>query len=64
MQRDDFRTDLPVSRGQWAAIATNAVALAGEPQPTSRAEATQLLARQHLAAANRGITLPDPPSTH
>lgn len=45
MQRDDYRTDLPVSRGQWQAIARALCTLAGEPPPDNRFEATELLAR-------------------
>jgi hypothetical protein len=45
MQRDDFRDDLPVSRGQWRAIALALLAQAAEPAPTSRMAATRLLVR-------------------
>lgn len=45
MHRDDFRDDLPVSRGQWHAIAAAALELLGLDQPTSRAGATEALVR-------------------
>lgn len=51
MQRDDYRDDLPVSRGQWRAIATALVKQAGEAVPASRYQATVLLAR--LSEAHR-----------
>lgn len=51
MQRDDYRDDLPVSRGQWKAIAEAALGRLGEPAPTTRLEATTLQARFAAAAA-------------
>lgn len=53
MQRDDFRTDLNVSRGQWRAIAMAALTHAGEPVPTSRMEATELLVRLTIGHRDR-----------
>lgn len=50
MQRDDFRTDLPVSRGQWRAIAVAALARMGEATPDSRMGATELLVRFECGA--------------
>lgn len=43
MQRDDFRTDLPVSRGQWKDIAIAALGLLGEEAPANRYEGTVTL---------------------
>lgn len=51
MQRDDFRDDLPVSRGQWKALALSALDRMGEPAPASRVEATELLVRFRRGAA-------------
>lgn len=45
MQRDDFRSDLPVSRGQWQALAIAALDRLGEAAPASRMDATELLVR-------------------
>jgi hypothetical protein len=45
MMKDDFDPTLPVSRGQWRAIAEATLALSGEPAPDSRFAATELLVR-------------------
>lgn len=45
MQADDFRADLPVSRGQWKRIAELASQLLGERPPADRFAATVLLVR-------------------
>jgi hypothetical protein len=45
MQRDDYDDQLPVSRGQWRAIAEAFLDQAGEPHPDSRLAATILIAR-------------------
>lgn len=45
MQRDDFRDDLPVSRGQWRALALCSLDRLGEAAPTTRMDATELLVR-------------------
>jgi hypothetical protein len=46
MQRDDFRDDLPVSRGQWRAIACLLCELTDSVEiPSTRAEATELIVR-------------------
>jgi hypothetical protein len=45
VQRDDFRDDLPVSRGQWRALARAALHRLGEGAPESRMDATELLVR-------------------
>jgi hypothetical protein len=45
MQRDDFRDDLPVTRGQWRLIAEHLCRLAGEPVPASRVGALELVLR-------------------
>lgn len=45
MQRDDFRDDLPVSRGQWKALALSALDRMGEAAPETRMDATELLVR-------------------
>jgi hypothetical protein len=45
MQRDDFRDDLPVSRGQWRALALSALRVLDEEAPRSRMDATELLVR-------------------
>lgn len=45
MQRDDFREDLPVSRGQWRAVALAALHRLEEPAPETRMDATELLVR-------------------
>lgn len=45
MQRDDYRSDLPVSRGQWKALALAALHRLGEKAPASRMDATELLVR-------------------
>lgn len=45
MQRDDFRDDLPTSRGQWQAVAKAALHRLGEPAPVTRMDATELLVR-------------------
>lgn len=48
MQRDDFRPDKPVTRGQWRKVAEETLRLLGERPPGDRLEATQLLARLSL----------------
>lgn len=53
MQRDDYRPDLPVSRGQWQAIARALCTLSGETPPENRFEATELLARATRTARER-----------
>lgn len=45
MQHDDFRDDLPVSRGQYKRIAEEALRVLGEPAPVSRWDATVMLVR-------------------
>jgi hypothetical protein len=45
VHRDDFRDDLPPSRGQWQTIARDALDLLGLDHPTSRADATETLVR-------------------
>lgn len=46
MQRDDFRDDKPVTRGQWEAIARMFCELASDIEvPGNRYEATELIAR-------------------
>lgn len=45
MQLDDYRDDLPVSRGQWRALAVAALDRLGEAAPETRLAATVLLAR-------------------
>jgi hypothetical protein len=45
VQRDDFRNDLPVSRGQWRALALAALHHLGEQHPASRMDATEMLVR-------------------
>ncbi len=50
MNLADFRADLPVSRGQWRALAEAALDRLGEPAPADRLEATELLVRFHAAA--------------
>lgn len=54
MQRDDFRTDLPVSRGQWMALALAALDRMGEAAPESRMGATELLVRFRTGAEANG----------
>jgi hypothetical protein len=49
MQRDDFREDLPVSRGQWRALALAAIRHIGEDAPETRFQATELLARFRIS---------------
>lgn len=64
MHADDFRDDLPPSRGQWQAIARHALDLLGIEQPESRAGATEALVRlkasTDLADRDRAGTSGDP----
>lgn len=54
MQRDDFRDDLPVSRGQWRALACLMLALTpGVSIPKSRYQATELIARLRKTSADQ-----------
>lgn len=53
-RRDDYRDDLPVSRGQWEAIAKLALNVLLVSQPTSRFEATEVMARLRRTTANSG----------
>lgn len=53
MQADDFRSDLPVSRGQWKALALAALDELQEIAPASRMDATELLVRFEKAARAR-----------
>lgn len=58
MQRDDFRSDLPVSRGQWRAIALDALRVLGEQAPASRYDATVLLVQLRESPAAQRATGP------
>lgn len=53
MHANDFREDLPVTRGQWRQIAEGFCRATGETPPSGRLEATELLLRLQAA---------DPPS--
>jgi hypothetical protein len=52
--------DLPVSRGQWQTLATNAIKLLGADVPATRLEATMLAVRLDLALAQHGPVPPLP----
>lgn len=54
MQRDDYREDLPVSRGQWEWIAKLSLRVLLIGVPTSRFEATEIMARLRRTIANSG----------
>jgi hypothetical protein len=54
----DFREDLPPTRGQWEQIARGFCRAAGEAEPTTRLEATELLLR--LRAADPPASTPGP----
>lgn len=54
MQADDFRTDLPVSRGQWRRLAELALDLHDLSAPGTRYDATVLLVRLEQTIADRG----------
>lgn len=45
MQHDDYRGDLPVTRGQWQRLARETLRVLGEPTPTDRFAATVMLVR-------------------
>jgi hypothetical protein len=45
MNSDDFRDDLRPTRGQWEQIARGFCRAAGEAEPATRLEATELLLR-------------------
>jgi hypothetical protein len=49
---DQLSQDLPVSRGQWKAIASAACVLLGHAEPKSRYEASVLLTRLRQAGAD------------
>lgn len=62
MQRDDFRGDLPVSRGQWRAIALDALRVLGIEAPASRYDATVTIVR--LRESETGPVATDVPADH
>lgn len=55
MQHDDYRDDLPVSRGQWKRIAEEALRVLGEPAPDTRWEATVMLVRLRETEATQAV---------
>jgi len=60
VQRDDFRDDLPVSRGQWRALARCALDRLGETAPETRMDATELLVRFRRGADPDSRSTPAP----
>lgn len=60
MQVDDFRRDLPVSRGQYRAIAEALCDRIGEARPATRFDATELLVRLAADAAAGSDSSPAP----
>lgn len=54
MTHDDFRDDLPVSRGQWKALAEASLLLLDLATPATRYEATAALVRLQSTAVEHG----------
>jgi hypothetical protein len=59
MHVEDFNEDRRPTRGQWEQIARGFCRAAGEPEPTTRLAATELLLR--LRAADPPDTTPEGP---
>jgi len=58
---DFYRDDLPVSRGAWQHIARLFCFLAGEPEPTTRLEATRLIVRLRDQCEQQAASTKPPP---
>lgn len=58
MHVNDFREDLEPTLAQWRAIAQGMCKLAGEPAPTHRAGALELILRLEAEPAERAAAAP------